>query len=73
MADSDRNHNALLIAAAIIAAPQLRELKDTPALRYTVSASITVAEFMLKMVKDRFVGPTSHPSSALAQTREEGR
>jgi hypothetical protein len=73
MADSDRNHNALLIAAAIIAAPQLRELKDTPALRYTVSASITVAEFMLKMVKDRFVGATSHPGSALAQTREEGR
>jgi hypothetical protein len=76
MADSDRNHNALLIAAAIVAAPQLRELKDTPALRYTVSASITVAEFMLKMVKDRFVGfvgATSHPGSALAQTREEGR
>ncbi len=48
------NYNAILIAAAIIAAPRLGELKDTPALRYTVSESIRVAEFMLKMVKDRF-------------------
>ncbi len=57
MADSDRNHNFLLIAAAIIAVPRLRELKDTPATRYTVSESITLAEFMLKMVKDRSPQP----------------
>ena len=42
--------NAILIAAAVIVAPRLRELKDTPALRYAVHDAIRVAEYMARVV-----------------------
>ena len=51
--DQPRRVHALLIAAAIIVAPRLRELKDTPALRAAVSDAIRVAEFILRVLERR--------------------
>jgi hypothetical protein len=45
--------DAILIAAAAIVAPRLRELKDTPALRSAVHDAIRVAEYMARVVDSR--------------------
>jgi hypothetical protein len=42
--------NAILIAAAAIVAPRLRELKDSPALRCAIHDAIRVAEYMARVV-----------------------
>lgn len=51
--DESRNRNAMLIAAAIIVAPRLKELKDTPPLRAAISDAIRVAEFIAKAIDSR--------------------
>jgi hypothetical protein len=45
------NQDAIIIAAAAIAGPKLRELKDTPAFRFTISEAIRTAEFIAKIVE----------------------
>ena len=52
---STMNERALsiLIAAAVIVAPKLRDFKDTPALRSAVHDAIRVAEYMARVVESR--------------------
>ena len=49
----DKRAGLILIAAAVIVAPRLRELKDAPALRSAVLDAIRVAEYMAKLVENR--------------------
>ncbi len=49
--DAERQRVAVLLTAAIIVAPRLRELKDTPALRAAVAESIRVAEYMVRVME----------------------
>jgi hypothetical protein len=49
----DKRAGLILIAAAVIVAPRLRELKDSPALRSAVLDAIRVAEYMAKLVENR--------------------
>lgn len=56
--DESRNRHVILLAAAIIVAPRLPELKDTPALRAAVSDAIRVAEFIAKVLETRYAQRT---------------
>ena len=49
----DERAQAILIAAAVIVAPKLRDFKDTPALRSAVHDAIRVAEYMARVVESR--------------------
>ena len=49
----DERAQAILIAAAVIVAPKLRDFKDTPALRSAVHDAIRVAEYMARVVERR--------------------
>jgi hypothetical protein len=50
MADDSRARNVMLLAAAIIAAPRLRELKDSPALRSAIADAVRVAKYIARVV-----------------------
>ncbi len=47
------SRSAILIAAAVIASPRLKELKDSPALRAAIQDAIRVAEFMARVLARR--------------------
>ena len=49
----DERAKAILVAAAAIVAPKLRDFKDTPALRSAVHDAIRVAEYMARVVESR--------------------
>ena len=61
----DRNLSALLIAAAVIAAPRLAgvELKRTPAFLSIVSDSIWAAEFIMRALTERYPVPRQRSDS----------
>jgi hypothetical protein len=50
VADDSRARNVILLAAAIIVAPRLRELKDSPALRAAVADAVSVAKYIARVV-----------------------
>jgi hypothetical protein len=50
----DKRAGLVLIAAAVIVAPRLRELGDSPALRCAIADAIRVAEYMAKLVESRY-------------------
>ena len=54
MAEDSRARNVILLAAAIIAAPRLRELKDSPALRSAVADAVRVAKYIARVVDSTF-------------------
>lgn len=45
-----RDRNVILLAAAIIAAPRLHELRDSPHLRATVADAVRVAKYIARVV-----------------------
>lgn len=59
--DEPRNRHAILIATAIILAPRLGELKDSPALRAAVHDAIRVAEFIARVVEKRCAATQPRP------------
>jgi hypothetical protein len=46
----EERSNAILIAAAAIVAPRLRELKDSPGLRCAVHDAIRAAAYMARVI-----------------------
>jgi hypothetical protein len=55
----ERNLEAILIAAAIILLPRIKEFrdaKDTPALRSAVADAVRIAEFIAKHVDSIYSG-----------------
>ncbi len=66
--ESERNLNALLIAAAIVAAPRLAsiELKRTPAFLSIVADSIWAAEFIMGVLRER--QPAAKQASVCTET-----
>jgi len=57
-----KNRHAILIAAAIILAPRVGELKDSPALRAAVNDAIRVAEFIARVIEKRYETTASRPA-----------
>jgi len=44
VSDEARNRNVILLATAILVAPRLRELRDSPALRSAIADAVRVAK-----------------------------
>ncbi len=50
VSDEARNRNVILLATAILVAPRLRELRDSPALRSAVADAVRVAKYIARVV-----------------------
>jgi hypothetical protein len=52
--DESKKGGLILLAAAVIVAPRLRDLKDSAALRSEVADAIRVAEYMARLIEQKY-------------------